>query len=96
MPARTSIPLIGGALAAVASYALIRLAQGLVFGDPDPALVLYSEHAGYFWRMWIAGFFGGMVAITLLVTDPARVVRALPGAVVLAVVLLVAQAVLVP
>ena len=28
---------------------------------PDPALVIYSEHAAYFWRAWTAAYLGAMV-----------------------------------
>lgn len=96
---RVALGAVGGALAAAAIYALLRIGQSLLAGDADPALILYSDHAGYFWRAWTAAYAGGMVgfAVGLLAhRDPMRVGRALAAAVPIVAALAAAQGMLVP
>ena len=45
------------------AYALLRVGQRVAGPDPDPTLVLYSPHAGFFWRAWIASYVGGMAGL---------------------------------
>lgn len=96
---RVGLAIVGGAAGAIATYALLRIGQKLVTGDADPALVLYSEHAGYFWRSWTAAYAGGMIAFILWLfagRDPARVARVLAAAVPIAAALIALQGLLVP
>jgi hypothetical protein len=96
--ARALASIACGLEAAVVVYAVARVVEALLLPQPNPALVIASVHAGYFWRAWIAAFAGGFVALTVGLfarsTDPlARAaLRALPFAALLA----VAQALLVP
>jgi hypothetical protein len=86
---------------AVASYALLRLVQKLFLTEPDPALVFYSEHAGFFWRAWTAAYAGGTFAFLgwLAARRPGgeeRTARVLSQAVLGAFVLVVVQSACAP
>jgi len=96
---RLGLALVAAALAATALYALMRVGQKLAFPEPDPAMVIWSEHAGYYWRALTAGYLGGMVGFATWVVSArhaaatARVlVRVLPYAV----AMMVAQGLLLP
>lgn len=96
---RLSLAIVAACTSATAIYAALRIAQKLLFPEPDPALVIWSEHAGYFWRAWTSAYAGGMVGFsTYLISgpSPARTARVLAASVVIAAVLLTAQGVLVP
>ncbi|MBS2016760.1 MAG: hypothetical protein JST00_28000 [Deltaproteobacteria bacterium] len=96
---RLGLSLVATCTTALALYGLVRIAQKIVFPEPDPALVIWSEHAGFFWRAWTVTYLGGMVGLaTWMVSDrhPARVARALARALPLATALLALQGLLVP
>lgn len=96
---RLGLALVAACTAAIFVYAALRVVQAVVLPEPDPALVLWSEHAGFFWRSWTAAYAGGtagFVAWTLAGRDPARVTRVLARAVPTAAAALTAQGVLVP
>lgn len=59
---RGALAVIAGCVTAATLYAVLRVVQAVLLAEPDPALVIWSEHAGYFWRAWTAGYAGGMVA----------------------------------
>lgn len=56
-----------GVVVAVAAYPVMRTAQCLMSPAQDPAAVVWSAHAGFFWRAWTAAYTGGMAAITAYV-----------------------------
>lgn len=96
---RLALAVVAGCVAATFAYALLRIAQRIAVPEADPALVLYSEHAAYFWRSWTAGYAGAMAAFSgwlLAARDPHRTARGLSVAIVLAALALAAQAALVP
>ena len=96
---RLGLALVAACTTAAALYALLRLAQALIFAEPDPALVIWSEHAGFFWRALTVGYAGGMVGfVTWLVSarHAGRVAVVLARAVPIAAALLAAQGLLVP
>lgn len=96
---RLALSVIAACATAAGLYAILRVAQALIFAEPDPALVIWSEHAGYFWRGWTVAYVGGMVGfVTWLASgrDAARVAGVLARAVPAAAALLAAQGVLVP
>ena len=81
----------------VVVYAITRTLEALLLPEPNPATVIQSLHAGYFWRAWIAAYSGAFIALVaalLARTAPlARLaLRALPWVALLAVL----QAVLIP
>jgi hypothetical protein len=96
---RGGLALVAGCTAAMALYAIVRVAQSLIFVEPDPALVIWSEHAGFFWRTWTVGYMGGMAALLawmLAGRDAPRVAALLVRALPIAAALLAVQAILVP
>ncbi|MDB5214990.1 MAG: hypothetical protein JWO86_2917 [Myxococcaceae bacterium] len=96
---RGALAIVAGSTAAMGLYAIVRVAQALIFTEPDPALVIWSEHAGFFWRTWTVGYVGGMAAIVtwmLAARDAPRVAAFLVRALPIATAVLAAQAVLIP
>jgi hypothetical protein len=96
---RAALAVIAWCTVAMSLYAIVRIAQSLIFQQPDPALVIWSEHAGFFWRTWTSIYVGGMAAfITWLLAarDAPRVASFLARALPIAAAMLAAQAILVP
>jgi hypothetical protein len=96
---RVALAAIAGCVTAVALYALLRGVQLVLFREPNPATVIWSAHAGYFWRALIVSYAGGIVSLlTWLAAGraPERVAGALVRAVVVAGALIFAQAVFLP
>ena len=84
---------------AVSLYALLRGAQLLLFREPNPATVIWSAHAGYFWRTPLivsySGGMGGIIAWLVAGREPERVARVLASGVIVAAAILV-QGLLLP
>ncbi len=60
-----------GCIVAVGAYAVVRFIQFFVYPDPNPATLVWSAHAGFFWRCWTCAYAGGLAAfIAFLVTRP--------------------------
>jgi len=96
---RAGLAVVAGCVTAVGLYAVLRIVQGVVATEPDPALVIWSEHAGFFWRSWIVVYIGGMGAFLAWVAsakDAGAVAKVLTTALPVAVILLAAQAAFVP
>lgn len=96
---RAGLALVAGCTSAMALYAIVRVAQALIFDEPDPALVIWSEHAGFFWRTLTVGYMGGMAALLtwmLAGRDAPRVAAFLVRALPIAAAAVAAQAILVP
>ena len=96
---RAALAVVAACTSAIALYALLRIAQKLLFPEPDPALVLWSEHAGFFWRAWTAAYVGGtggFVAWIASGRDVSKTARVLASSIVVSALLVVAQGVLVP
>ncbi|MCL2776419.1 MAG: hypothetical protein FWD73_00335 [Polyangiaceae bacterium] len=72
---RVALAGIAALTATSALYSALRMGQALVFREPDPALVLYSAHAGYFWRAWTAAYLGIMVGFGAWVDSRANTAR---------------------
>lgn len=96
MSTRSRLAFIVACAAALIAYAALRLGQKIAYSEADPALVIYSEHAAYFWRAWTAAYLGAMVAAAVWLLEEARVARALPRLIVVAAFLLAAQALFLP
>jgi hypothetical protein len=78
---------------------VLRIAAALHGAEADPALVIWSPHAGFFWRAWTASYIGGMAAILAYGAagrDLGRTARTLAAFVPVAAVLVAAQGLLVP
>ncbi len=96
---RAGLSAVAACTSAAGLYAVVRLAQALLFPEPDPALVIWSEHAGFFWRVLTVGYVGGMVAFLTWVASARgalRVADVLARAVPVAASLLAVQVILVP
>jgi hypothetical protein len=93
------VALAWGLVAAVGLYGAVRGIQFLVFPEPNPALIVWSAHAGYFWRIWIVTYAGGMAAFVAYVLGRGReqaAARALVPALTIATAVLALQGVLLP
>ena len=62
-----AIALGWGLVAAVSAYAVVRMIQFFASADPDPAALVWSAHAGFFWRVWTVSYAGGIVAFVAFV-----------------------------
>jgi hypothetical protein len=96
---RLALSAMAACVTAVSLYALLRGVQFLLFREPNPATVIWSAHAGYFWRALIVSYAGGMAAIMAWLAAgraPERVARVLAHAVVVAGALILLQGVLLP
>jgi hypothetical protein len=96
---RLALAVVAACVASAALYAVLRIVQKLLFSEPDPALVVWSAHAGFFWRAWTSVYGGGMLGFVAWVAagrDATRTARVLATALVVAALLIVAQGVLIP
>jgi hypothetical protein len=96
---RAGLSAIAACTTALGLYAIVRVLQALLFAEPDPALVIWSEHAGFFWRVLTVGYVGGMSAFLAWLAsarDAPRVAAVLSRALPVAAALLAAQAILIP
>jgi hypothetical protein len=96
---RAGLAVVAGCLAAVVVYAMLRVVQAVFLPEPDPALVLWSAHAGFFWRSWTAAYVGGTAAFVAWIAagrDAARVTTFLARALPLAAAAIALQGLLVP
>jgi hypothetical protein len=96
---RLGLAVIAACATAAGLYGILRVVQSLLFKEADPALVIWSEHAGFFWRALTVGYVGGMAGFVtwwLSARHAGRVARVLVRVVLIAAGLLAAQGVLVP
>lgn len=96
---RVGLAFVAACATALLLYALVRTAQALLFPEPDPALVIWSEHSGYFWRALTVAYVGGMAGfVTWLASarHAGRIARLLTRLLPLAAALLTGQALLLP
>jgi hypothetical protein len=80
-------------------YPMLRAIQYVLFPEANPATVVWSAHAGYFWRVIIVGFAAGMTAfVTFMIArrDPDHATRGLLPALTVAAAAIVAQGALLP
>lgn len=99
MSPRAAAAASAGAASAVVAYALLRLLQRIVLTEPNPAEVLYSEHAGFFWRSWTSLYVAGMVTLAVWLASASRpllAARCAGALVVAAAVVMTVAAVLAP
>jgi hypothetical protein len=88
-----------GCLVSVGIYAAVRAIQFFVYPDPNPAALVWSAHAGYFWRCWTcayAGVIAAFIAYLVVRPHPAGALRALAPAVAIAAGLLIVQVAFLP
>jgi hypothetical protein len=93
------VALAWGMAAAVGAYALVRTVQFFIYPDPNPATLVWSAHAGFFWRSWTCAYAGAIAAFIAYVPTRrhlAASVRALGPAVAIAGVLIALQTAIFP
>lgn len=96
---RIGLAAVAGCIGATGLYAVLRLVQRLLIDEPDPALIIWSEHAGYFWRAWTAAYAGGMIAFITYVAagkNAPRTATVLAKALPIVALVAAAQSLLVP
>jgi|HubBroStandDraft_1064217.scaffolds.fasta_scaffold555890_2 choline-glycine betaine transporter len=96
---RLALAFQGACVAAVGLYAILRMVQSMLFKEPNPATVIWSAHAGYFWRAWTvsyAGVMAGFIAFTAAKQHEDRVCRGLNAALLVAGALILYQGLFVP
>jgi hypothetical protein len=93
------VALAWGMAVAVGAYALVRTVQFFLYPDPNPATLVWSAHAGFFWRSWTCAYAGAIAAFIAYVPTRrhlASSVRALGPAVAVTAVLLALQTAVFP
>jgi hypothetical protein len=99
MKIRLTLAAIAAAESATIFYAVLRLYQALGGDEPDPALIIWSPHAGFFWRAWTSAYLGGMggfVGFVAASRDAERTARVLTVVTTLAAIAIGTQGLLVP
>jgi hypothetical protein len=94
-----AVSLAWGLVVAAAGYAIVRALQFFSYPDPNPSAVVWSAHAGYFWRAWTVSYGGGIAAFVVLITARRSIepsARALVPAVGIAAALVALQAAFLP
>jgi H+/Cl- antiporter ClcA len=94
-----AIALAWGLVVTVGAYAVVRAIQSVVSPDPNPAALVWSAHAGFFWRIWTVAYLGGFAAFVAFVVArgrPGAAARALAPAIAVAAALLLLQSALLP
>jgi hypothetical protein len=94
-----AVSIAWGLLVSVAGYAILRGLQAVLSPAADPARLVWSAHAGFFWRAWTVSYAGGIAAFVTLALARGRserAARALAPGVVVAASLLVLQSVIFP
>jgi hypothetical protein len=90
----TGVASCWGCVVATGAYAIVRAIQFFVYPDPNPATLVWSAHAGFFWRCWTCAYAGGIASFVAYLATRARFdvsVRFLGPAIVIAAALLAIQ-----
>jgi hypothetical protein len=88
-----------GCVVAVSAYAIVRAIQFVLYPDPNPATLVWSAHAGFFWRCWTCIYAGGtaaFIAFLLARGRPEAAVRGLAPAIAVSALLLALQTTFLP
>jgi hypothetical protein len=80
-------------------YALVRGVQLILFREANPATIIWSAHAGYFWRIWIVLYASGVVGFLVFrfsEEHSENLAKWLKNGVIVAAVAILVQGVLLP
>ena len=97
-----AVSIAWGLVVSVGAYAIVRAIQHVAFAEPNPATLVWSAHAGFFWRAWTVAYAGGMASFVALVVArrhppaAAAAAAALAPAIAIAAGLVALQSVFVP
>ena len=97
--ARLSLAIAWALVAATFFYALVRGIQAWLFPEANPATVIWSAHAGYFWRIWIVLYGSGVVGFVVFYftkTQSEKLAKWLKNGAIVASVAIALQALLLP
>ena len=72
MRQRLVLAALSACVVAVLVYAATRAAQALFTPEPNPATIIWSAHAGYFWRAITSAYAAGAVAFAAFLHARAR------------------------
>jgi len=72
LPVSFGIAAAWGACVAVAAYGIVRGIQFFLYPDPNPATLVWSAHAGFFWRCWTCAYAGGIAAFVAFLFTQSR------------------------
>jgi hypothetical protein len=96
---RVGLGFMAACVSTVAFYASLRLVQAKLFPEPNPATIVWSAHAGYFWRCLTVSYAGvmcGFLAYAGARRHAELVVRGLATTMTVAVAIIVLQSLFVP
>ncbi len=96
---RLGLAFVASCVAAVALYGILRIVQSHLFPEANPATVIWSAHAGYYWRCWTVSYAGALVGFLAYGASrrwPEEVTRWLVHALTFAVVIILYQGIFVP
>jgi hypothetical protein len=85
-----------GCSIATLAYAIFRAAAFFATHEPDPALVIWSEHAGFYWRAVTAIFAGVLGGLAAALAPEERIAKILAPTMMLAAAMLALQALFIP
>jgi choline-glycine betaine transporter len=88
-----------GLVVSIGAYAIVRALQRFLLRDPNPATLVWSAHAGFFWRAWTVAYAGGIASFVAFVAGRGRTesaARALAPAVLVAAALIALQSLFLP
>jgi hypothetical protein len=96
---RLGLGFIAACLSAVGLYGVLRIVQAHLFPEANPATVIWSAHAGYYWRcltVTYAGVMVGFLAYGAAKWSPEKVARTLVHALPVVVAVILYQGLMVP
>jgi hypothetical protein len=85
-----------GCSVAALAYAVFRAAAFFATHEPDPALVIWSEHAGFYWRSVTAIFAGVLAGLAAALAPEERIAKILAPTMLLSAAVLAMQALFIP
>ncbi|MGD0527412.1 MAG: hypothetical protein ABSE49_19885 [Polyangiaceae bacterium] len=74
-----AISVCWGCIVAVGAYAIVRFIQFFLYPDPNPATLVWSAHAGFFWRCWTCAYAGGLAAFVAFLFTRQGIERSAAG-----------------
>lgn len=93
---KIALALATGLTSAALLYSILRILQAVVLPEPDPAMVMWTEHSGFFWRAWTCAYVAGAVALVAHRFANERLARILARTIVPVTAVVVLQTMFVP
>lgn len=93
---KPALAIATGCTTAALLYSVLRVIQAVLLPEPDPTTILWTEHAGFFWRAWTCAYVAGAIALVAHRFANERLASFLARAIVPVTVVAAIQALLVP